>query len=161
VGQWTVNDGPFWTLVPPAYTAQQAAALLFGGVPSDYAISTTGTDPSQIDHQAYASVWGGANGLGCGVGYGCTIVPENYDLSQDGSGNYVTPGDVSTYVNDWCFDCSAINYAFAQSKRRANVKVQIQSPNRDLCPQDQLWCAKESRCAPWESSSLQFVQRCK
>ncbi|WP_137177476.1 PEP-CTERM sorting domain-containing protein [Roseomonas sp. AR75] len=58
VGSWEVNEGPSWVTLPPAYTGQQAAALLFGGNPADYAISTAGSDPGQITNTAWYSVLG-------------------------------------------------------------------------------------------------------
>jgi PEP-CTERM motif len=57
VGSWNVADGPDWHADPLAYTGQQAAALLFGGTPSEYAISTNGPDPSQINFDAIYSVF--------------------------------------------------------------------------------------------------------
>lgn len=41
VGQFIVGDpaAPVWTTHPPPYTAQEGAAILYGGSPSDYSIS--------------------------------------------------------------------------------------------------------------------------
>ncbi len=55
VGSWHVNDGPDWQPNPPVYSGQEAAALLFGGNPSDYAISTSET---LVTHMAFMSAWG-------------------------------------------------------------------------------------------------------
>ena len=107
VGSFNTNDGPSWTTNPPALSAQEAAALIFGGVPSDYAISTNPdtTDPSTITHTAWASTWGIA---------GCQEVAENYSLDL-GAPGYNDPGGngtaVSAYVNDNC-TLSNTNYVW-------------------------------------------------
>ena len=36
VGQWQVDEGPFWTTNPPVYSGQEAAALLFGKASGDF-----------------------------------------------------------------------------------------------------------------------------
>ena len=43
VGSYWVGAGPNWTTQPPVYTAQEAAALIFGGVASNYTISIYST----------------------------------------------------------------------------------------------------------------------
>ncbi len=54
VGSYAVYDGPVWSTNPPVYSAQEAAALLFGGTPSDYAISIDPSlDPSTITHSGW------------------------------------------------------------------------------------------------------------
>jgi hypothetical protein len=55
VGYFNGLSGPDWQTNPPCYTGQEAAALLFGGVPSDYAISTNPntTDPNTITFTAW------------------------------------------------------------------------------------------------------------
>lgn len=60
IGSFYVGDGPGWSTNPPVYSGVEAAALIFGGDPSDYAISTdpNTTDPSTITHTAWASSWG-------------------------------------------------------------------------------------------------------
>ncbi len=60
VGSWEVDQGPSWSTVPTAYSGLTAAALLFGGSPSDYVISTIDNDPANIDGLAWVSTWGGA-----------------------------------------------------------------------------------------------------
>ena len=49
LGSYAVDDGPDYVTEPHSYTGQQAAALLFGGSASDYAISTIGSDPGDIN----------------------------------------------------------------------------------------------------------------
>lgn len=108
VGSWTVDQGPRWTTVPPAYSGQEAAALLFGGSPGQYVTSTVDSNPANIDFNAWISTWGG--GSYCG-GFPCGgIVPDNYVVSTGGL--YQNPGDTSTYVNDWAIGPQFTNYAF-------------------------------------------------
>ena len=107
VGSWSVDQGPNWTLVPPAYTGQAAAALLFGGSAADYAISTIDNKVADIDYKAWVSTWGGA----CGGVYPCgTKVAENFMISTGGL--YETFGDTSAYVHDWAIGSQYTNYAF-------------------------------------------------
>ncbi len=111
VGSWTVDQGPSWTIVPPAYTGQDAAALLFGGSPADYAISTVDSNPADINFSAWVSTWGsGPLGL-CGGSFPCgTVVAENYAVSTGGL--YANYGDTSAYVLDWAVGAQYTNYAF-------------------------------------------------
>jgi hypothetical protein len=75
VGSWQVYDpnAPTWFGSPPdgplAYTAQEAAALLFGGVASDYQISTVDNQVAHIDHQGWYDV----------IGVGGNVFAENYN----------------------------------------------------------------------------------
>lgn len=107
VGSWQVDQGPTWTIVPPAYSGQEAAALLFGGSASDYLISTVDNDPAHINDSAWISTWGGA----CGGTFPCgTIVAQNFVISTGGL--YQNPGDTSAYVHDWPVGAQFTNYAF-------------------------------------------------
>lgn len=107
VGSWQVDQGPSWGGVPPAYTGQTAAALIFGGNAAKYAISTNGTDPTLINFSNWVSTWGGA----CGGSFPCgTVVAENYSVSTGGL--YYTWGDTSAYVTDWARGSQYTNYAF-------------------------------------------------
>ena len=63
VGSWQVDDGPFWRDEPLAYSGQEAAALLFGGNPSNYVISTLGALVEDIDFNAWYSILGVAGGF--------------------------------------------------------------------------------------------------
>lgn len=94
VGSFNVNNGPYWQESPVVYTAQEAAALLFGGEPSDYATSTNSntTNPATITHSAWASVYGYA---------GCQEVAEDFSFGYDGL--YNDFGAVSSYVEDNCY----------------------------------------------------------
>lgn len=98
VGSFNTSDGPDWTTNPPALSAVQAAAFIFGGSPSDYVISTdpNTTDPLTITHTAWATTWGVS---------GCQEVAEDYFLDL-GAPGYNDPGGTSTaisaYVTDNC-----------------------------------------------------------
>ena len=116
VGSWNVYDpaAPSWLDDAPngplAYTGQEAAALLFGGVASDYQISTVGSDIGTIDNQAWYDV----------IGFGGAIHAENY--SNKYLGQYYGPssgypfGDpnapASAFIRDNLQNDQRINYAF-------------------------------------------------
>ncbi len=54
VGRFNVFNGPSLTLAPQPLSAREAAALLYGGVFSDYAISISNSlDPDSITHSAW------------------------------------------------------------------------------------------------------------
>ncbi|WP_235976473.1 PEPxxWA-CTERM sorting domain-containing protein [Sandaracinobacteroides hominis] len=111
VGSWAVDDGPHWGVVPAAYTGQEAAALLFGGSASDYAISTLGSAVGDIDFLSWVSTWGGAcanNVFPCG-----TKVAQGSVISTGGL--YASVGDQSAYVKDWAVGAEYANYAFRVS----------------------------------------------
>ena len=106
VGSFMVSDGPLWNTNPDVLSGVEAAALIFGGSPSDYAISTNPntTDPSTITHTAWASSWG----------KGCVEVAEDYSLDLGAPGYNDPPTEdaaVSAYVSDWCFEGQA-NYVW-------------------------------------------------
>src|SRR5690606_29622867 len=106
VGSFQVNDGPYWGNNPPVYSGQEAAALLFGGVPSDYWISTNPntTDPNTITRTAWHSAWGVS---------GCNEHPDTYSFDA-GAPGYNDPGGNNTassaFVNDNCL--SGVNYVW-------------------------------------------------
>ncbi len=65
VGSWDLANvgggygGPYvWTADPTVYNAKEAAAVLFGGVASDYVISTVDSNPMDINHLAFVDGWG-------------------------------------------------------------------------------------------------------
>lgn len=110
VGSWEVDQGPSWTVAPPAYTGQQAAALLFGGTPSEYAISTNGTDPTDINFEDWVSTYFGA----CGGTFPCgTLSADNFVVTEDG--HYDAGGDTSSYVENWAVGSQYVNYAFLET----------------------------------------------
>ena len=109
VGSWEVDSGPSWTTVPPAYSGVSAAALLFGGIATEYVTSTVDSNPADINFSAWISTWGGAATCG-GIPPCGTVVADTYIVSTGGL--YETPGDTSAYVNDWAFGSQYTNYAF-------------------------------------------------
>lgn len=130
VGAWNVNDGPYWGVkpAPPIYTGRQAAALLFGGLPTDYAVSTQGADPGLIDFQSWVSGWS--------LGTPGVIVGQDTlrDLNRDGLynccdalGEFAGLGDFSAFVRDWCYTGECINYAF----RASDARLDGDAPNAD------------------------------
>ncbi len=111
MGSWRVDSGKNWSKHPLAYTGQEAAALLFGGVPSDYLISTNGHDPSNIDYRAWYSV------IGVSLGH---KLRQNYDVSVSGGRYYdgapydntLNGNAASAYVQDNAIGAQYTNYAF-------------------------------------------------
>lgn len=107
VGSWDPGSGPSWTTNPPVYTAQEAAALLFGGNSSDYVISSVSSDPALIDFKAWYESYGGTPDVS---------ITYAQDFKADaGDPGYNTTGDASAYVGDgWCLG-ACVNYAFRVS----------------------------------------------
>lgn len=117
VGEWSVHGSgaPDWldpayeaTNGPLAYTAQEAAALIFGGSASDYVISTVDNNPLNVNFSAWYAV----------LGYQGTVFAQDY--SNKFEGQYYGPLDsfnsgnpnnaASAYVRDYFVAGS--NYAF-------------------------------------------------
>src|SRR4051794_32607251 len=77
-GSWRVDQGPAWDGSggngPLAYSAQEAAALLFGGQASEYVISTAGKSFADADKVAWYSI------LGSGIG----ILDQDYSVKYLG-----------------------------------------------------------------------------
>ncbi len=117
VGDWNVGSGPSWTTDPQSYTGQEAAALLFGGSPSQYAISTNGPDPTQINFQANYSVFSC-----CSATFAENYVYENTDPNGNnftvpqyfnGDFDYTFTGPDSSPASAYVADNSgAENFAF-------------------------------------------------
>ena len=103
VGSWNVADGPIWSVNPPTYTGQDAAALLFGGSAGDYRISTAGTSTTAITDTAWYNRYGGnpAN---------FTELASNARIDTGGAG-YNAQGDSSAYVGDHT-STPTFNFAF-------------------------------------------------
>ncbi|WP_156255167.1 autotransporter-associated beta strand repeat-containing protein [Sandarakinorhabdus oryzae] len=127
VGSWQVDQGPTWNGSPPdgplAYTGQEAAALLFGGAPGDYVISTAGSDPNLINFQAWYSV----------IGFDAALFAQDY--SQKYLGQYYGPTSgftsgnpneaASAYVSDNAIGPAYTNYAFAAAGGAPGQLVKI------------------------------------
>jgi hypothetical protein len=111
VGSWEVDDGPGWWTQPIAYSGQEAAALLFGGVASDYVISTIDNLATNINFLAWYSILGVVGGHALA-----------HDLDQDlpgelyYDGGTYTFGDLtnpaSSYVWDNAQGSAYTNYVF-------------------------------------------------
>lgn len=120
VGQWHVGDGPVWTSNPAVLSGQEAAALLFGGNASDYAISTISANVADINFMSFLDGWGDSQ-------YLTAALAQNYKLDSGNPGYNDPVGgpSYSAYVLDHsCFNrysdpsqaCGAnepgLNYAF-------------------------------------------------
>ena len=117
VGFFDGLSGPEWTTNPPCYTGQEAAALLFGGVPEDYAISTNSNsvDPNTITFTAWLVGWGIS---------GWYEFPQDYKLDVPPVG-YNNPGGAGTSYSAYVWDNppppgNTINYVW-----RVNEKVPL------------------------------------
>lgn len=120
IGSYWVGAGPNWTTNPPVYTPQEAAALIFGGVASDYSISISSTI---VTHTGWEDGWGNTQHLKTDwFGQGSLgPVAENYSLTLGTGYNdpvggpafsaYVSDHD-GAYTNALSADAS-INYVFA------------------------------------------------
>ena len=113
IGSFQVDYGPSWFDVPPAYTGQEAAALVFGGLPTDYFLSTSDVT---ITHTNWVSTWGGACG---GVSPCGTEVAEDFKVSTGGF--YQTVGDTSAYVDDWATGAQYTNYVWNSGSGSGSV----------------------------------------
>jgi subtilisin-like proprotein convertase family protein len=99
IGWFRVGDGPAWSTAPPCYSAQEAAALLFGGALSQYAVST---DPNHMNLMAWVDGWGDTTYL-------------NIPVSEDFKGGvlYNKSGSYSAYVSDHIYlSPSKTNYVW-------------------------------------------------
>jgi hypothetical protein len=94
VGDWAVGAAaaPIWSSNPAVLSGQEAAALLFGGVASDYVISTVDTNSLNINFMAYVDGWGNPQFL-------TDTVSQSFSLSSNGGG-YNNPPSFSAYVYD-------------------------------------------------------------
>jgi hypothetical protein len=102
VGSWDLYSGAYWQTKPPTYTGQEAAALLFGGVASDYLVSTAGSDAGAINEQAWYDRYG----------YGPAQFAQDYRVDSAVLGKYDTYGDTSAMIVDNAAGRGLINYAF-------------------------------------------------
>ncbi len=117
VGSWNVANGPTWFNNPPVYSGQSAAALLFGGSASDYAISTVDSNPADINFSAWLDGW--ADGFT--YARSGSPAPQSYSLDSTGLGydGCVRVGSncyqsaYSAYVSDHLSTADGfVNYAF-------------------------------------------------
>jgi len=115
VGSWHLNAGPSYMTEPARYTAQEAAAYLFGGDARDYVISTLGDVVGDIDHQA----WYDLHGLGI------VHLSQDFVADKGAAGIYDATGDASALVRDHLYEGSGaypyVNYAFRVGGPETNV----------------------------------------
>jgi autotransporter-associated beta strand protein len=100
-GSWNVSSGPNWTTQPTVFSGQGAAAFLFGGVASDYQISTISNNAAQINRLVFMDGYGNTSRL---------TTPVSDTLFADTGTPGYSPGDFSAYVADHVG--TYINYAF-------------------------------------------------
>jgi hypothetical protein len=105
VGSWQVDQGANWQTVPLQYSGQSAAAWIFGGVASGYAISTIDDNAANVNHMAWYSTWGGA----CSGPFPCGT---QYAEGLTNGTLYKHWGDISAYTEDWARGAHYTNYAF-------------------------------------------------
>ena len=108
VGSYQVDDGPFWGDIPDVLTAQEAAAVVFGGDAGDYRISTDSSmDPGTITDTG----WYGTIGVGGGE-----IFAHDFKLDGGGAGygaaGWVVGEDISAYVTDNAIGPKYTNYVW-------------------------------------------------
>ncbi len=109
VGSYAVYDGPNWWDNPDVFSAREAAALIFGGLYTDYFISIESNtiDSSTITHTAWYDGWGEHSGM---------VFDEDYKLDT-GNPGYNDPAGVGTarsaYVHDGLSDTNTYrNYVW-------------------------------------------------
>jgi hypothetical protein len=90
-GSWHVGDGPAASSNPQCYSGIEAAALLFGGSPSDYVISTASSDPNLINFKAYMDGNGDMSYL---------VFPADQDFKLQTGTGYLDAPAFSAYVLD-------------------------------------------------------------
>ena len=109
VGSWQVDQGAAWGTNPPVYSGQEAAAFLFGGSASDYAISIV-DDINGITHTAWYDGWGVHSGT-----VQDNVFAENFHWDTGGTGYNSNPGTgnaYSAYVYDGLIGPQFTNYAY-------------------------------------------------
>jgi hypothetical protein len=111
VGSWNLFSGEgYWNGVP-TYTAQEAAAVLFGGSASDYMISTLGSDVAAINERAWYDQYG----------LGPAQFAQDYRVDSGVIGLYDVSGDSSAMIIDNAGGRGLINYAFRVDSTNADV----------------------------------------
>lgn len=123
VGYWDVADtnAPLWTddgpTGPLAYTGQEAAALVFGGIAAEYTISTVDDAVANIDNMAWYSILGIAGGVKFAQDYSNKHLGQYYGPTLTFSpGN--TGNAASAFVRDSLRQGVERNYAFRDTSFR-------------------------------------------
>ncbi len=119
VGSWYVGEGPTWSTNPGVYSGQEAAALLFGGTASQYAISTIDSNVANINFSTFVDGWGDSQYLTTAVSHSFSLVTGTGYNDPGGTGT-----SYSAYVLDHscgqrygnpgasCEGSQGLNYAF-------------------------------------------------
>lgn len=103
VGSYNVFDGPVWTNNPIVMSAKEAAAFLFGGTASDYAISVNSSlDSTTITNTAWLDGWGDTQ-------YLSAPTDDDYKLSSRPDNGYDQSPSFSAFVCDHAY-CQAYGY---------------------------------------------------
>ena len=127
-GSWVVGEGPLWSTNPQVYTGQEAAALLFGGSPDQYGISTVGVLPVDINRMAWADNAFTAsqvdqvadtfsfsacndNGYDCGDGATSTYVLDHTCTNREDPGPIDAPCREGTQFTNYAFFDSSVTTA--------------------------------------------------
>jgi hypothetical protein len=117
VGSWDVGAGDYWRTDPTVYSGQEAAAFLFGGSPSDYAISTVSDQVSDINFRTWLDGFGDSTTYGPGS----LGAPQDFKLDSGAPGYNAPFGgpSYSAFVRDHFYNYfsgapkgTAVNYAF-------------------------------------------------
>ena len=120
VGSWDVYNAaaPQWAGSPPngplAYTAQEAAALLYGGVASDYVISTVDASVANINNMGWYDVIG-FGGKQFAQSYSSKYLGLYYGPTSGyacGAACTIDTNAASAFVRDNLSGQNRINFAF-------------------------------------------------
>lgn len=112
VGSWNLYSGEgWWTGTAPTYTGQEAAAFLWGGVASDYVISTNGDSIANINFSAWHDTYG--------VGPSSDL--HNFRVDTGVIGAYDRVYDTSAMIQDNASGRNLFNYAFRVAVEPAQV----------------------------------------
>lgn len=99
---------PYWGTNPPVYSALDAAALLFGGIAGNYAISTVSSDIASINHMGWYDGWGDHGGRQFAESYKLDLSGLGYNGCESTGINCYNSA-YSAYISD---GFSATNYVF-------------------------------------------------
>jgi MYXO-CTERM domain-containing protein len=116
VGSYQVGDGPLWFTNPQVYSAREAAALLFGGLDTDYAISTD-PDTDTVNHLAWVDGWADTQ-------YLFTPISEDFKKGNFYNENPGVGNTYSAYVGD-----HTDNSVYKIGVTRTNYVFRPESPN--------------------------------
>jgi hypothetical protein len=103
VGSWDLYSGDVWyNFTAPTSSGQSAAAAIFGGVASDYVISTVDSSTANINHMAWLDQ----------IYIGVAQFSESYFVDAGVLGIYDAAYDTAAQVADNGCCNRYINYAF-------------------------------------------------